>query len=155
MARRPVYLTREGRAKLVAERDALMEQGRARVRERLREAREERSSLPDGEFQAAREEQGRLEARIAEIDGLLARATVVEEATGRAFVAVGSAVRVRQADGSEDRYVIVGDAEADLRRGRISNQSPLGRALFGKRAGQTASVLAPGGSFQVEILAVD
>jgi transcription elongation factor GreA len=153
MPDRTVYLTRDGFERLDAERRQLVDERRPAVAERLKLARDMTTILDNAENDDAKSEQSFVEGRIQDLDRLLANATIIEDIPSRDFVTLGSRVTVR-GDGEDDTYFVVGSAEADPRRGRISNESPLGRALIGKRVGERAFVVAPGGSFEVEITAV-
>ena len=111
-------------------------------------------SLLDAEYEAAKNEQAFVEGRIQELEILLANARVIEENAKNETVQVGAKVTIQE-DGQEpEEYTIVGPVEARPRNGRISNESPLGRALMDHRAGDTVEVEAPGGSFVVHILKV-
>jgi transcription elongation factor GreA len=154
MSERTIYLTREGRAKLEAEREHLITVRRPAVLERLKLAKEFADTTDNAEYEDAKSEQAFVEGRIRELERMLATATIIEDIPAGDFVTLGSRVQVRSADGEIDTYTIVGTAEADPRRGRISNESPIGRALIGKRTGDRVSVVAPSGSFEVELIAI-
>jgi len=155
MRERAVYLTPEGYARLAEERRLLVEERRAEVAARLRAAREAADVMDDSDYDEALRAQEQVEQRIRELERLLVHATIIEEATGRGYVTVGSRVEVRGPDGAIERYEIVGKAEADPRRGRVSNESPVGRALLGRRRGDRCTVVAPAGSFTLEIVAIE
>ena len=154
MSERTIYLTREGRAKLEAEREHLITVRRPAVLERLKLAKEFADTTDNAEYEDAKSEQAFVEGRIRELERMLATATIIEDIPAGDFVTLGSRVQVRSADGEIDTYTIVGTAEADPRRGRISNESPIGRALIGKRTGDRVSVVAPSGSFVGELIAI-
>src|SRR4030066_1037353 len=149
------YLTREGYQKLQAELDYLRSTKRQEVANRRHEAMEGGELIEDAEYEAAKNEQAFVEGRIQELEILLANARVVEETAKEDHVQVGSTVTIREGDNPEEIYAIVGPAEASPRDGRISNESPLGRAVIEHHAGDVVRVDAPGGSFTVSLLKVD
>lgn len=151
----PTFLTQEGYLKLQDELDHLRKVRRQEVAERLHEAMEGGELIEDAEYEAAKNEQAFVEGRIQELEILLANARVIQNKGKRDVVQVGATVTIQVEDGEEEEeYTIVGPAEANPRNGRISNESPLGRALLDHRAGDTALVEAPGGSFTVHVLKV-
>src|SRR5512139_3393098 len=125
------FLTREGFQKLQEELDYLRHVKREEVAKRLHEAMEGGELIEDAEYEAAKNEQAFVEGRIQELQDLLANARVIEETTKSDTVQVGSKVTVQEDGNSPESYMIVGPAEASPRDGRISNESPLGRALMG------------------------
>ncbi len=149
------YLTPEGYKKLVEELEYLRTVKRQEVAQRLHDALAEGGDLiENAEYEAAKNEQAFVEGRIQELEYILANARVVEGgASGE--VEVGSRVTVEYEDGTKETYTIVGAAEASPREGLISNESPLGQALLGKKAGEEVEVNAPNGSFKVRILKVE
>ena len=150
----PSFLTREGYQKLQEELDYLRTIKRQEVAERLHEAMEGGELIEDAEYEAAKNEQAFVEGRIQELEILLANARVIQEAASPDVVQVGSRVTIQDGESEPEVYTIVGPAEANPRNGRISNESPLGRALMDHRAGDSVRVDAPGGSFVVQILKV-
>ena len=149
------FLTREGFQKLQDELDFLRSVKREEVAKRLHEAMEGGELIEDAEYEAAKNEQAFVEGRIQELQDLLANARVIEETTKSDTVQVGSKVTVQEDGNSPESYMIVGPAEASPRDGRISNESPLGRALMGHRANDKVRVDAPAGSFSVQIVKVE
>ncbi len=153
---RPVYLTPEGYAKLREAYTYLTTVRRQEVARRLHAALEEGELIENGELEEARREQAFVEGKIAELEEQLRHAKIIEAPRGEGdTIALGSRVTVRE-EGAEDveTYYIVGFAEADPRAGKISNESPLGKALLGKRAGEKAIVHAPAGDIVFHILDV-
>jgi transcription elongation factor GreA len=148
------FLTREGHQKLQEELEYLRTVKRQEVAERLHEAMEGGELIEDAEYEAAKNEQAFVEGRIQELEILLANARVIQETNSADVVQVGSRVTIQDGQNEPEVYVIVGPAEANPRNGRISNESPLGRALIDHRAGDTVRVDAPGGSFVVHVLKV-
>jgi len=151
----PSFLTRQGYQKLQEELEYLRTQKRQEVAARLHEAMEGGELIEDAEYEAAKNEQAFVEGRIQELETILANARVIEDKPKKAeAVQVGVTVTVRESGKDSETYTIVGPAEANPREGRISNESPLGRALMDHRQGETVHVDAPGGSFNVKIVKV-
>jgi transcription elongation factor GreA len=150
------FLTREGYQKLQDELEFLRTQKRQEIAQRLHEAMEGGELIENAEYEAAKNEQAFVEGRIKELEILLATARIVDENKAADVIQVGSKVHLKE-DGSEDEecYVIVGAAEANPSGGRISNESPLGRALLNHKAGEKVQVDAPAGSFVVQITKVE
>ena len=151
----PSYLTRQGYQKLQEELDHLRTVKRQEVAERLHEAMEGGELIEDAEYEAAKNEQAFVEGRIQELEMLLANARVIEETGTKDVVQIAARVTIREGDNDPEIYTIVGPAEANPREGRVSNESPLGRALMDHRAGDQVTVNAPGGSFSVSIIKVE
>lgn len=150
----PSFLTKQGYQKLHEELEYLRTIKRQEVANRLHEAMEGGELIEDAEYEAAKNEQAFVEGRIQELEILLANARVIEENEKTDVVQVGARVTIQEGDNPEEVYVIVGPAEASPRDGRISNESPLGRALMDHRAGDVVRVEAPGGSFIVRVVKV-
>ncbi len=152
------FLTRQGYQKLQDELDYLRTVKRQEVAQRLHEAIEGGGDMGvdlDAEVEAAKNEQAFVEGRILELEMLLANARVIDEESPKAdHVEVGSKVTIREGENDPETYTIVGPAEANPREGRISNESPLGRALIEHHKGDAIKVDAPGGSFTVTIVKV-
>lgn len=150
------FLTKEGYQKLQDELEFLRTQKRQEIAQRLHEAMEGGELIENAEYEAAKNEQAFVEGRIKELEILLATARIVEDSVGDGVIKVGSRVTIRE-EGLDDEecYVIVGAAEADPASGRISNESPLGRALMNRVAGDKVQVEAPAGSFTVHVLKVE
>lgn len=152
------YLTKEGYKKLQDELDELRNVKRKEVAERLHEAAENSLGefVEDPEFEAAKNEQSFVEGRIKELQTLLANATVIDDGNRKKSdsVEIGSKVTVKQGNRKPEEYRIVGAAEASPREGKISHESPLGRALMGKKKGEDAEIQAPSGSFKVKIVKI-
>jgi transcription elongation factor GreA len=150
----PSFLTQEGYDKLQEELKYLRSVKRQEVADRLHEAMDGGELIEDAEYEAAKNEQAFVEGRIQELEILLANARVIEENTKKDTVQVGAKVTIQEDGQDPEEYTIVGPVEARPRNGRISNESPLGRALMDHRAGDDVEVEAPGGSFVVRILKV-
>lgn len=147
-------LTPQGYQKLQDELDYLRGTKRKEVADRLHEAMEGGELIEDAEYEAAKNEQAFVEGRIRELEALLANARVIEDTGKRDVVQVGAVVTIQENGNDPEEYIIVGPAEANPREGKISNESPIGRALIDHRAGDVVKVVAPGGSFSVSILKV-
>jgi len=154
---RKIPLTTRGAGLLRAELHQLKTVERPRVIQAIQEARAQGDLSENAEYDAAKERQGFIEGRIAEVEGKLANAQIIDpghlEADGRCVF--GATVELEDQD-SEDvvTYQIVGEDEADIKQGKISITSPIARALIGKTAGDVAEVVAPGGIRSYEILDV-
>ena len=151
----PSYLTREGHEKLQTELEFLRTTKRQEVAERLHEAMDGGELIEDAEYEAAKNEQAFVEGRIQELEILLANARVIEETGKMDVVQIAAKVTIQEDSSEPEEYMIVGPAEANPREGRISNESPLGRALMEHRAKDVVTVEAPDGSFTVRILKVE
>jgi len=150
------YLTREGYDKLQEELEYLRTVKRREVAERLHEAMEGGELIEDAEYEAAKNEQAFVEGRIHELETILANARVIDPSLSRSeIVQVGAKVTIQEGSNEPETYIIVGPAEANPRLGRISNESPLGRALIDHRVGDEVRVDAPDGPFTVKILKVE
>ena len=151
----PSYLTRQGYEKLKEDLEHLRTVKRQEVAVRLHEAMEGGELLEDAEYEAAKNEQAFVEGRIQELEILLANARIIEEHGKMDVIQVAAKVTIQEGDYDPEEYTIVGPAEANPREGRISNESPIGRALMNHRAGDVVTVDAPDGSFIVRILKVE
>ncbi len=152
MAEQVVYLTREGYERLRAELEYLRTVRRQEVARRLHEALADGDILENAELEAARNEQAFVEGRIMELEMLLGAAEVIEEEAPSGTVNVGSRVTVVEGDGPPEVYHIVGPAEASPSEGKISYESPLGKALLGHRVGDEVRVNAPARTMVFRIL---
>jgi transcription elongation factor GreA len=149
------FLTQEGFDKLQEELIYLRKEKRQEVADRLREAADGEDLIENAEYEAAKNEQAFVEGRIKELEILLATAKIIEEKNGGDCIDVGSTITIQEVGTSEkDTFTIVGAAEAKPSEGRISNESPLGRALLGHKKGEEVSVSAPDGDYQVKIMKV-
>jgi len=149
------FLTQEGFDKLQEELDFLRSTKRQEVADRLREAADGEDLIENAEYEAAKNEQAFVEGRIQELEILLATAKIIKEKGPSDTVQVGSKVTIQEEGyDKHESFVIVGAAEAKPSEGRISNESPLGRALLGNKKGDIATVDAPDGKFNVKIIKV-
>src|SRR5258708_1689288 len=152
---RPVLLTKEGLRLLEGELEQLVQVRRGEVAERIRQARDFGDIAENAEYTEAKNEQSLVEGRIQTLEAMVRNAVVIEDEPREAgVVGVGASVTVSDEDGNET-YAIVGAAEADPLKGRISNESPLGRALLGHRAGDEVEWTLPSGDIgHVRIVSV-
>lgn len=149
------FLTKEGFQKLQDELDYLRTTKRQEVADRLHEAMEGGELIENAEYEAAKNEQAFVEGRIQELEMLLATARVIEDTKDKTgTVQVGSKVTIKEQGFDPETYVIVGAAEANPREGKISNESPIGKAILGHRPGEEVVVETPGGTYKVKIVKV-
>ena len=155
MPEKDYFLTPEGLAKLEEELEYLRTVRRQEVAEKIQQAKELRSTVSSPEYEEAKNEQGFIEGRILEIERIIKNAIIIHpEAAPPDLVQLGSKVTVHHQDGSEEFYTIVGSAEANPSQGKISNASPVGKALLGKRVGDEVEVATPGGSLKLKIVEI-
>lgn len=155
MSEKPVYLTREGLAKLESEFEELTTSGRRDVAERIAAAKELGDISESGEYEDAKNSQALLEGRIREIKSVLSRAQIIENGKNELEVRMGSSVTIRfDGDDEEETWTLVGSAEASPHEGKISNESPIGQALLGKKAGQKVMAQTPSGVMEVTVVKV-
>jgi len=154
MPDRTVYLTRQGFKRLDDELEHLRTVKRPEVSERIRQSKDMTDVDGNAEYDEAKSEQGFIEGRIVELERALAGAQIIGDGPSSEFVGLGSHVKVKDDDGEVDEYRIVGSLEADPKRGMISNESPVGRALMGKKPGETSTVVAPGGAFNLTVVEI-
>jgi len=150
----PTWVSADGLDRLRAEHLELTTVRRPEVIARIRAAKELGDLKENADYTAAREEQSFLEGRIESIERTLREATVIDAGAGET-VRLGSTVTVEDEDGRRSVYTIVGSTEADPAAGRVSNVSPIGRALLGARAAEDVTVKAPGGSVRYRVTAID
>ncbi|MBQ8140248.1 MAG: transcription elongation factor GreA [Clostridia bacterium] len=154
MSKEQLY-TPEGYQKLVDELNYLTKTRREEIKKDIAEARSFGDLSENAEYDEARNEQAKVEARIKELEELIRHAKVIdEEAIDTTVVSIGSSVKVRTADGSEIEYSIVGSNEVDPDSFKISDQSPIGKKLIGTRAGNKVVIDVPSGKVSLEILEV-
>ncbi len=158
MAPNDTYLTTEGLRELEEELDQLRSVRRQEVAERIQESKEV-GELENAEYEEAKNEQAFLEGRIQELEQMIQNAVIIPDHSRAGaksdIVEVGSIVKV-QAVGRRktDTYTIVGSTEASPAEGRISNESPLGQALLGRKAGETVDYKTPGGAQSMKVVSV-
>ncbi len=154
-----INLTREGYDELTAKLEILKSEGRSDIAEKLKVARSFGDLSENSEYDEAKSEQAKLEAEINDIEMMLARATIIDDAetTNKEVVHLGSIVTIKEtARGSAERtYTITGFAQADPSQGKISDESPVGKALMGHKVGDKVVVEAPRGSITFKIVKLD
>jgi transcription elongation factor GreA len=151
------FLTREGFQKLQDELDHLKTVKRQEVADRLHEAMEGGELIENAEYEAAKNEQAFVEGRIQELEMLLATARLIEEEDKNhpdGLITVGSTVTIQEQGFEAETYTIVGAAEASPREGKISNESPIGKAILNRAIGETVLVETPSGTYKVKIMKV-
>lgn len=150
------YYTAEGLKKLREELDHLKSVERPKASEAIAEARDKGDLSENAEYDAAKEAQGLLELKIAKMEELLSNARLIDESqldVSKALVL--STVKIRNtANGMEMKYTLVAESEADLKSGKISVTSPIGKGLLGKSVGEVADIQVPNGTLKFEILEI-
>jgi len=152
------FLTKEGFQKLQDELEYLRTIKRQEVANRLHEAMEGGELIENAEYEAAKNEQAFVEGRIQELDALLASAKIIEENGSKKKsdgVQLGSKVTIKEGNFEAETFTVVGMAEANPREGKISNESPIGKAILGHKVGETVKVETPGGTYNVKILKIN
>ncbi|MEK7848498.1 MAG: transcription elongation factor GreA [Chloroflexota bacterium] len=147
-------LTKEGLAKLEAELHHFHTVRRAEVAEKIKRAKETGGTDHNADYEEAKNEQAFVEGRIQELENMLKNAVVISHPQKASRVEMGSEVTVVDQDGKTQQFTIVGSAEARPIEGRISNLSPVGQALLGKKAGERVGVKAPGGTLHLRVTQV-
>ncbi|MGH2593911.1 MAG: transcription elongation factor GreA [Anaerolineae bacterium] len=156
MSEQTTYLTREGLKKLQDELEYLRTTKRYEVAERLHAAMDEGDIDENAEYDEAKNEQAFVEGRILTVEAMLKNYVLIDEtAKDLDEVSLGSVVTVVEGNEPPEKYHLVGAAEADPTQGRISNESPLGRALIGRRVGDTVQVSAPAGLLTFRIAKIE
>jgi len=150
------FLTKEGYQKLQDELDYLRNVKRKEVADRLHEAMEGGELIENAEYEAAKNEQAFVEGRIQELDVLLASAKIIEDNGKKKSdgVQLGSKVTIKEGNFDAETFIVVGIAEANPREGKISNESPIGKAIIGHKVGDAVKVETPGGTYTVKILKI-
>ncbi|PIF01114.1 MAG: transcription elongation factor GreA [Maribacter sp.] len=150
------YYTEEGLKKLRDELNYLKDVERPRSSQAIAEARDKGDLSENAEYDAAKEAQGLLELKISKMEATLANARLIDESQLDASKAlVLSTVRLKnQTNGMEMEYTLVAESEADLKSGKISVSSPIGKGLLGKKVGDTAEISVPNGKITFEILEI-
>ncbi|MBI4034087.1 MAG: transcription elongation factor GreA [Candidatus Brennerbacteria bacterium] len=149
------YLSQERHDELQKELEELKTSGRLEVAKRLKQAKELGDLSENSEYQEAKSAQAELERRIGELGELLRNASIIKKSAGAATARIGSQVKLEKDDKSEVSYTIVGSSEARPARGLISNESPLGRAILGRRVGDAVKVATPMGEKGYKVLAIE
>jgi len=154
METQDVFLTNEGRQRAISQLEFLRTEGRAKVAQYLHDAKESGDVIDNAAYEDAKNEQARLEGRIMELEQLLAKAKLIDH-RHTDVVSLGSIVHLSTSDDREYKYTLVGAFEANPSAGRISNESPVGKALLGRKAGELVMVSTPGGVKEYTILSIE
>jgi transcription elongation factor GreA len=153
---KPTYLTAEGAARLKEELAELKGPQRQDLAKRLRDAIQMGDLSENADYHKAKEDQAFLEGRIQELEYILGNAVIVEENQGRRdIVSVGVKVTVQEDDFEPELFHIVGAKEADPRKGKISHESPFGKALMDHKVGDVVEAETPGGKIHLKILKIE
>ena len=153
MLNKPTYISRDGLDNLRHELDELISLRRPEIAQRIHDAKEHGDLSENAEYEDAKNEQAFVEGRIQQLEALIKNATLIDDNHGNDHVQIGSTVKVKGPDGSVS-FTIVGSTEARPTEGRISNESPVGRALLGRKKGETVKVQVPAGDIAYTIVAI-
>ena len=151
---KPIYLTSEGLQKLKDELHHMKTVERPRITQAIADARAQGDLSENAEYDAAKEAQGMLEARIAKMESTISEARLLDDSkidTSKAYILSTVTVKYKS-NGMEQKYTLVSQEEADIMAGKISINSPIGKGLLGKSVGDVAEVDAPAGKMELEIL---
>lgn len=148
------YLTSDRLEELKIELNKLKTEKRQEIAERLARAKEFGDLSENAEYLEAREEQNQIETRILELEEIVQNAKVIKRSAAKNIVGFGSGVTVLR-NGKKFKYIIVGSKEAKPEAGYLSNESPLGKAFFGKKVGESVKVKTPGGEITYKILKIE
>lgn len=148
------YYTKDGLDKLKNELQTLKTKGRSDIAKQIAEARDKGDLSENAEYDAAKDAQGHLEAKIAQLEDLMANARLLDESkVDTSAVSILSKVTIKnKKNGASFTYTLVSEEEADLKAGKISTQSPIGKGLLGKKKGDTAQVKTPAGEIEFEVV---
>jgi len=145
------YISKDGLGRLRSELDEMVSVRRPEIAQRIHDAKEHGDLSENAEYEDAKNEQAFVEGRIAALEAMIKNATLIDEHTSTDHVQIGSTVTVNGDDGAET-FMIVGSAEAKPADGRISNESPVGRALLGRKKGEKVVVKVPAGDFSYTVV---
>jgi transcription elongation factor GreA len=150
------YLTPEGKEKLETELEELKTTGRKELAEQLKQAISMGDLSENADYHKAKEDQGFMEGRIQEIEAILRNAKVIETRSSYTDVQIGAHVTIKEEDYPPETYHLVGSKEASPREGKISHESPIGKALLGHKVGDIVEATLPnGGRIKLEILKIE
>lgn len=154
MSKKLSYYTKEGLDKLKHELSDLKGKGRADIAKQIAEARDKGDLSENAEYDAAKDAQGHLEAKIVQLENLLANARLLDESSvDTSKVSILSKVTIKnKKNGASFTYTLVTEEEADLKQGKISTTSPIGKGLLGKKKGESAQIKTPAGEIEFEIV---
>ncbi len=154
MEQKKIHITPEGLAKLESELNHLVSVRRPEVAEKIKRAREMGSTENNAEYDDAKNDQAFVEGRILTLENTVRNAVTIESPIVPGVVELGSKVLIQNQDGKIDQFTIVGSAEANATEGKISNESPVGHALLGKKTGEEIEVSTPAGLLKLQILEI-
>ena len=154
MSKKISYYTKEGLEKLKNELSQLKTKGRADIARQIAEARDKGDLSENAEYDAAKDAQGHLEAKIAQLEDLMSHARLIDESKiDTSAVSILSKVTIKnKKNGASVTYTLVSEEEADLKAGKISTKSPIGKGLLGKKKGEVARIKTPAGDMEFEIV---
>ncbi len=156
MTRKEIHLTSEGFMELETELNILKTEKRPQIIETIKEARAQGDLSENADYDVARTQQSELESRIAELEYMLSNAKIIEKKNSNGVVDLGSTVLIEYVDDNEtEEYQIVGSMEADPFENKISNESPIGKAIINKKVGDILSVESPTGNYTIKIIKID
>ena len=154
MNNQPIYITQEGAEKLRVELEELKGPKRIELAKRLKHAISQGDLSENADYTAAKEDQAFLEGKIQELEAILRNAEIINGPSSNDIVEIGSRVVVTEGDESPEEFVLVGIKEADPKNGKISNESPIGKALLGGKVGETVVAETPGGQMEFTIIEI-
>ena len=154
MSQKKILITQEGLAKLQSELEHLLSVRRQDVAGKIKRAREKGGTENNAEYEDAKNDQAFVEGRILMLENIVKNATVIEAPALLGVVEVGDKVLIQNQDGKIEQFAIVGSAEASPVEGKISNESPVGKALLGKKIGDEVEVATPAGIIRLLIMDV-
>ncbi len=149
------YLTKEGAEKMRVELEDMKTRQREEISKRLRFAIQQGDLSENADYHKAKEDQAFLEGKIREYEETLAGAKIIKKSNTNGLVDIGTHITIQEGSFPEEKYYMVGPREADPQNGRISHESPIGKALLGHKAGDTVIVKTPGGETKFKILKVE
>lgn len=152
--KKEIRLTSNGYLEVENELNKLREEDRPRIIQAIKEARAQGDLSENADYDAARDEQAQVEARIKELEYMMEHAVIIEEAP-KDVVGLGSTVEIEYVEDEDtDEYKIVGSLEADPFENKISDESPIGKSLYGKKVGDVVKVPSPNGDYEVKIIKI-
>ena len=156
MAKQISYYTKEGLEKLTNDLSTLKTKGRSDIAKQIAEARDKGDLSENAEYDAAKDAQGHLEAKIAKLEDLMSYARLVDESKiDTSSVSILSKVTIKNKKNSATvTYMLVSEEEADLKAGKISTQSPIGKGLLGKKKGDSVKIKTPAGEMEFEVISI-
>jgi transcription elongation factor GreA len=154
MSKKLSYYTKEGLDKLTNELATLKSKGRSDISKQIAEARDKGDLSENAEYDAAKDAQGHLEAKIAQLEDVVGNARLIDESTiDISQVSILSRVTIKNKKNNMSvTYLLVSEEEADLKAGKISTQSPIGKGLLGKKVGETAMIKTPAGELEFQVV---